>query len=652
MTLFNVVAKNLKHNFKHYFLYVASMTFSILIYFIFVSLQHNEQITKLIDRGDKVGPALFASSFILLLFVSVFIWYSNSFFIKKRKQEIGLYSLLGVRKKAIGKMIFYENFLLSTIALIVGIVIGELFSMLFSMILVKLMGFSFLVQFSLNINAVIQTFIIFLIITFFTSLQGYYIMYRFQLIDLFQARNKGQSIVKPSVIITLLSIVFISISYWMLWNAADSKDWSDHFGRNLLITLGMMVVGSYFLFHSLSGFFVQLLQNNKTIYYKWKNLLTFTQLKSRLKSNAVMLTTISVLNAVTLIAFGFAYTLYYNTLGTMEEFIPYSYQYEIASKEMDEQITNTIRNNKQHEIIFDDTFDYIMAKGNADSLEEIPGGYSYYDNQFAVMSETAYNKLAKQLKREQISSLKENETIIVNKNFIGSQDENENNGKPISLPITNKEIHLVVANSKTESLFNNDTVHPATLIVSNTIYEKLKNEYSIITSHIFKIENEKDSAPLTLKLWEIIESHVYPADDRLLNLYSFSDSYGEAQSVYGLLIFISSFLGLVFLSATGSIIYFKILTEAEEDRKRYTTLKKVGMNRREIKRVIAKQYMIFFLLPLIVGIAHSCIMLSSLSKIMDINFITPVVISTIIYSILYGCYYIMTLITSNRLVNA
>ncbi|MGG3799737.1 FtsX-like permease family protein [Metabacillus fastidiosus] len=651
MTLFNIVAKNLKHNFKHYFLYVASMTFSILIYFIFVSLQHNEQITKLIDRGDKVGPALFASSFILLLFVSIFIWYSNSFFIKKRKQEIGLYSLLGVQKKAIGKMIFYENFLLSTIALIVGIVIGELFSMLFSMILVKLMGFSFLVQFSLNITAVIQTFIIFLIITFFTSLQGYYIMYRFQLIDLFQARNKGQSIVKPSVIITLLSLVFIGISYWMLWNAPDSKNWDDHFGRNLLITLGMMVIGSYFLFHSLSGFFVQLLQNNKAIYYKWKNLLTFTQLKSRLRSNAVMLTTISVLNAVTLIAFGFAYTLYYNTLGTMEEFIPYSYQYEIASKEMDEQITNIIRNNKEHEIIFDDTFDYIMAKGNADSLEEIPGGYSYYDNQFAVMSETAYNKLAKQLKREQISSLKENETIIVNKNFIGSQDENENNGKTISLPITNKEIHLVVADSKIESLFNNNTVHPAVLIVNDIIYEKLKNEYSIITSHIFKIKNEKDSAPLTRKLWEITGPYLSNIETGF-NFHSFSDSYSEAQSVYGLLIFISSFLGLVFLSATGSIIYFKILTEAEEDRKRYTTLKKVGMNRREIKRVIAKQYMIFFLLPLIVGIAHSCIMLSSLSKIMDINFITPVVISTIIYSVLYGCYYIMTLITSNRLVNA
>ncbi|MED4455768.1 ABC transporter permease [Metabacillus fastidiosus] len=651
MTLFNIVAKNLKHNFKHYFLYVASMTFSILIYFIFVSLQHNEQITKLIDRGDKVGPALFASSFILLLFVSIFIWYSNSFFIKKRKQEIGLYSLLGVQKKAIGKMIFYENFLLSTIALIVGIVIGELFSMLFSMILVKLMGFSFLVQFSLNITAVIQTFIIFLIITFFTSLQGYYIMYRFQLIDLFQARNKGQSIVKPSVIITLLSLVFIGISYWMLWNAPDSKNWDDHFGRNLLITLGMMVIGSYFLFHSLSGFFVQLLQNNKAIYYKWKNLLTFTQLKSRLRSNAVMLTTISVLNAVTLIAFGFAYTLYYNTLGTMEEFIPYSYQYEIASKEMDEQITNIIRNNKEHEIIFDDTFDYIMAKGNADSLEEIPGGYSYYDNQFAVMSETAYNKLAKQLKREKISSLKENETIIVNKNFIGSQDENENNGKPISLPITNKEIHLVVADSKIESLFNNNTVHPAVLIVNDIIYEKLKNEYSIITSHIFKIKNEKDSAPLTRKLWEITGTYLSNIETGF-NFHSFSDSYGEAQSVYGLLIFISSFLGLVFLSATGSIIYFKILTEAEEDRKRYTTLKKVGMNRREIKLVIAKQYMIFFLLPLIVGIAHSCIMLSSLSKIMDINFITPVVISTIIYSVLYGCYYIMTLITSNRLVNA
>ncbi|WP_338751738.1 ABC transporter permease [Bacillus sp. FJAT-52991] len=642
MTLIDVVKKNVKHNFQHYFLYVASMTFSILIYFTFVSLQYNKQIANAFDQTDKIQPAFFASSFILLLFVTIFIWYSNAFFIKKRKQEIGLYSLLGVEKTDIGRMLFYENFILGVIALIIGIALGELFSIFFSMILVKLMGFSMVVHFSFNSTAIIQTLIVFSIITFLTSLQGYLIMHRFQLIDLFRAKNKGETLSKPSIIIALLSLIFIGVSYWMFLTAADSKSWDQHFGRNLLITLVIMIIGSYFFFHSLSGFFVQMLQNKKSIYYKWANLLTFTQLTNRLKSNAIMLTTISILNGVTLIAFGFAYTMYYNTLNTMKDFVPYSYQYEITSDEIDQQITALIQNNKEYPLLFDETFDYLMVKGDTASLKNIPGGYLYYEEQFAVVSESSYNQLAKSLEREPLPSLNESEAVMLEKNFIGSQNKEKSTEQPVSLSLANEDISLMIKESKIEVLFNND-IQPATLIVSDSMFKTLQKEHKTISSHVFKVEDEEQSATLTKKVKELVAPYTA--------FYSFSDSYQTAQSVYGLLIFIGGFLGLVFLSATGSIIYFKMLTEAAEDRQRYTTLRNVGMSKWEVKRVIAKQYMIIFLLPLIVGIAHSSIMLWSLSKLMDMNFITPVIIINIVYAILYGSYYIMTVGTANKLVN-
>jgi len=657
MTLFDVVMKNLRHNFRQYFIYMTSMVFSILIYFTFISLLYNEQIASVSSLNDKMQPLLHVASFILLLFMVIFIGYSNTFFIQKRKREIGLYALLGTPKKKIAVMLCYENALLSILALVLGIVLGQLFSTFFSMIVIKLMGYSIVIQFTINDVAIVQTVVVFAMMTCITSLQGYAILYRFQLIDLFHAENKVQSSRKPSIVTALFSFCFIGMSYWMLLTAVDSTSWHDHFGRNLFLTIVLMVVGSYFFFHSLCGFFVRILQNNKSIYYKWRNLLTFTQFISRLKSNAIMLTIISLLNGMTLVAFGFAYAIYYNTLHTMEDHVPFSYQYEVISEELDQEMTALIQSNQDYPLLVDERFDYVMVNGQVIDLEIIPNGFTYYNEQFAVLSETIYNRLAKQLQRTPLSSLSESETVIVGNNFIGSQKKDENVGHSLALLLANEDITLSIIQNNIESIFN-DNVQPSVLIVNDTIYQKLQSEYSPITSHVFKVGNEKQSAALTEQLQVLFETRLTSNQKNLIELepfgtvfYSFSESYQEAQSIYGMIIFTFGFLGLVFLSATGSIIYFKMLTEAEGDQQRYMTLRNVGMSRRKVQQVIVRQYMIMFLLPLLVGIVHSFMMLMSLSKVMDLNMMTPVFISTAVYSALYGCYYKMTVVAGNKLVN-
>ncbi|WP_342511971.1 ABC transporter permease [Sporosarcina sp. FSL K6-1522] len=660
MTLFNVVMKNLKHNFRQYTIYVASMTFSVLIYFTFVSLQYNEQIMTVSNFAsitERIQPLLNLSSLILLGFIFIFIWYSNTFFMNRRKQEIGLYALLGAPKKEIGMMLFYENFLLSLMALIIGVGLGQLFSLFFSMILVKLMGYSILLHVAFNEMAVVQTLVVFIAITLLTSLQGYYLVYRFRLIELFQAKNKGQDPIKSSMVRAMLSVLLLGMSYWLLWNASDSKSWSEHFGRNLFVALLLMITGSFLLFHSFSGFVMQQLQNKKAIYYKWRNLITFTQLRSRLKSNAILLTLISVLNGITLVAFGFAYTIYYNTLLTMEDHVPFSYQYSVAEQSIDDQLTALIQQNTDFPLVFEETFEYMMVNGDARSLDVVPSSYHFYDEQFAVLPVTTYNQLAGQLNRKSLSLLEEHEVVTLGKNFIGSQNHYENVGHSLSLMVADEAIPLMVTSNRIESLFNYN-VPPTTLIVHDRVYQKLRKEYDPIASHVFKVADEKQADALTEQVKELFEAanvsvldHSQEREPAHVGLYTFFDNYQEAQSIYGLMIFTFGFLGLVFLSATGSIIYFKTLTEAAEDAKRYKTLRTIGMSKRKVKQVIARQSVVMFILPLVAGIAHSSMMLSALANVMDMNFITPVVISTLLYSILYGSYYIMTLVTGNKLVN-
>ncbi|MDC9237067.1 ABC transporter permease, partial [Clostridioides difficile] len=151
------------------------------------------------------------SSVILLIFVAIFILYSNNFFTRKRKKEIGLYSLLGLRKKEIGRMLFYENFIMGLGALIIGIIAGTLLSKLFVTILLNLINLDSIGGFAFSWAAVIQTSIVFIIITLFTSFTGYRIIYRTTLLDLFHSESKREKSPKPSFILALLSILLIGL---------------------------------------------------------------------------------------------------------------------------------------------------------------------------------------------------------------------------------------------------------------------------------------------------------------------------------------------------------------------------------------------------------------------------------------------------------
>ncbi|WP_409302727.1 FtsX-like permease family protein [Peribacillus sp. SCS-155] len=141
MTVFNLARRNIQKDVQQYLLYFYPMVCSIIIYFTFVSLQYNRQIIGAAGMLDKIEPAFAASSIFLLIFAAFFIWYSNAFFMRKRKKEIALYTLFGFPKKKVAQLLFCENILLGIAAIIIGILAGAFLSKLFAMLLVKLMGF-------------------------------------------------------------------------------------------------------------------------------------------------------------------------------------------------------------------------------------------------------------------------------------------------------------------------------------------------------------------------------------------------------------------------------------------------------------------------------------------------------------------------------
>lgn len=306
MNLFDITKKNIKNNFKNYFLYFCSMIFGILMFYIFTSTQTNKDVLKAVST--KIGFILSFGSATTAIFCAVFIWYSNSFFIRGRKKEIALYSLLGVKKRKIGKMLFYENMTMGGVALFVGVFLGSLFSKLFAMILLRLMGSNVNVSFSISLEAVLKTIVVFGLIFLVISIHSYFIIYRFRLIELFKANNKAEKEPKQSIILSLLGFSLLIFGYYYSANI----DYIKYFLNYVVIVMGSVIIGTFLFFRFFLMLLIKISKSNKKKYYKGINIITTSNLLYKIKSNAVMLSIVSLLCATTLTFAGTFYGLYYN----------------------------------------------------------------------------------------------------------------------------------------------------------------------------------------------------------------------------------------------------------------------------------------------------------------------------------------------------
>lgn len=631
MTLFSIASKSIKKNFSNYFLYFASMIFSIVIYFVFVSLKYDTTIQATTEASQKISSVFSGASVVLIIFVAIFIWYSNSYFTRKRKKEVGLYSLLGVRKKQIGRMLFYENFIMGALALIVGIVLGSVLSKFFVMILMKVMGYSVITNFTISIEAILNTIVVFTIITLVTSFHGYRLIYRFKLIELFQADKEGEQEPRGSLIIALLSVIFIGIGYGLaLQDLMDSALWRTMgFMITPLVILITVILGTYFLFSTLTVYLLRISRKNTKKYWSGINLIGTSQLLFRIKGNARTLTVIAVLSATTLTAVGTAYSLYYNNRSNVEMADPSSMMFIMVDNNVDEKVKDLVTNSKDHELVYHETIPTLQIDADVTNLNSL---FSSDEMIYTVISNGAYNKLAKLQSRNEMLSLKANEAAVLDAAY-NEKFSPAYVGSTVSLKVNGQNEDITFKFLKKFNVLNLRTAG-ATIVVSDELFTSLKQETTQENMVAYKITKEDDAKKLTEEIQAIMPEQA--------NFSSFYEDYAAGLESSGLMIFMGGFLGLVFLTATGSIIYFKQLTEASSDKERYEILHKIGVNKREVKRTIAKQMLFIFGLPLLAGIAHCAVALTAFSRLLQMNLVIPVLICMGVYTCIYIVYYFLT----------
>lgn len=606
MKMSDLALKNIRRNIKQYALYIGATVFSIIIYFTFATLKHSENLSSLAGSSKQIKGVISGSAFVLMIFVAIFILYSNTFFMKKRKKEVALYSLLGVRKSKIGFLLFFENMMIGLISLIIGVGLGFFLSKLFLVLLLKLMGIQMELGFNLSTDAIIETTIVFFAIFLVTSLLGYRIIYQFKLIDLFQAANKGENQPKTRLFNVLVGILTLSLAYWLaLQDLTKSVVWSKLGLATPLIIIGLTIAGSFLLFNSVLVYGLTKMKKRESWSWKGLNLMTTSQLLYRIRGNAKTLTVIAILSATTITAGGAVFGMYYNTSENVEAFSPFSFMWQGSHQEI--------------------PFESVEAAINFE-VKDVRISGKEITKEYNIISQSTFEQLAKALEWEDIEQIKNKQTeaLLIDPSYDERWSE-----KTKEILMDNHEYQVRKMYKK--SIFNAEILPGIVLVLSD---EQFKSHELKSTSYqAVQLDNYKKYPNLSSQLASSFSEN---------NFSSAFQNYQESLQASGVLLFVGSFLGLVFLLATGSIIFFKMMTEAEEDKNIYGVLYKIGVSKVDMKRTIRYQIGLVFAAPLLLGLMHGTVALIAFSNILEMNLWKPIFWWMLAYTLVYIIYYFIT----------
>ncbi|MER2259502.1 MAG: FtsX-like permease family protein, partial [Priestia megaterium] len=509
---------------------------------------------------------------------------------------------------------------------VVGILLGTVFSRLFVLFLLKLMGLSLSITLTFSFQAVLKTAVVFLIVTIFISFQGYFIMYRYTLLDLFQAESKSERVnkmnSKRSIVVGGLGILLVGYGYYL----SSGNIVTPKFFLIVAVVLFSVIFGTFLLFKATIEWLMGLYREHASRYYSFANMLSVSTMMYRIKANARVLTLITILSATTLVAVGVTYSSYYNTKADARSMQPYDYT--LHSKNAAEGFMDVLRELD----IQSNQYVYHIVKHSADlsDFRFITSGY-YGDGErisFLDEEEVRKNGVA-------IPALNANETVVFDSMAKGKVFK-PSTGKTAAVPLNKSEqLALKVIKSEPSLILDSESAGYQ-FVVNHDTFIKLSKAGKKQAVYVFNTDDGNKQNELTKNYHQITKE---AGESRT----SYYDVFQAGLMSKGLFIFIGGFLGLVFLMATGSIIYFKQISEAEQERKRFEVLRKLGFSVSQMMSAVRKQQLFTFGLPLVIGILHSLFALKVITNLTGESLIVPVLIADAVYGVIYFIFYWLTM---------
>lgn len=639
MILAELALKNVRTQLKSYLMYFISMAFSVMVYYSFTAMSLNDSLVKRVGDNQNIAGSLQAASVMIVLFILVFMFTANTFFLKKRKKEIGLYNLLGMRKFQIGLLLFMENGVIGVGSLVTGIFSGMIFSKLFSMLLIRAMYLEFESTFAFSYDAIKSTGVMFLVILFMVSLRSGRVVYRYKLVDLFKANQKGDRVKKITILTWLSGLAGVFLLVYGYYQASHMIDYTLYLNEKSQSDMGMFygvmlilfycVLGSYLFFHGFMQIVIAVMQKLKGYYYRDIHMVTTGGLRFHLKKNATTLGTIAVLSGTALAAIGGATNVYSFGMDLVDTISPMDFAVDSrAFSELEEIIA--------------DHPDFPIKEQVALNFKQVGGYYqrhafgetSTHVQPLTVLSLSDYRRATKvNPLLAPITLKKANDVVLFERQLQGNSDivADLSFGELILQGVTEP---FEIQASRLDTLGGGGRVryNLSMIVVADAVFQSLPSQGAYGMTMV-NVENAESSQALSDDVAARLPDHGYQQeanftfengqivgsiqpeepyqenDERPVYRRSTVDSrypaLKENRINFGSLVYTAIFLGAVFLFATGSIIMLKQLSEAQEEKTRYQMLRKIGVSQKMIKASVYRQNFLIFFAPLVIAYLHS-----------------------------------------------
>lgn len=669
---FKISLNNVKKSFKDYAIYFLTLTFAVCIFYSFNSID-SQSVMADMNKGQQeyvktMGQIISTMSIGVSVILGGLIIYATKFLIDRRKKEFGIYMILGMSKRKMSKILFFETLYMGIISLVAGILLGVLFAQILSIFTAKLFAvemtkYSFVISTSAILKTILYFGLMYLVVMIFNVI----IVSRYKLIDLIRAEKKNEKIkVRNHYLATgILIVSFIALGYaYYLVNKVGLNFFDNKF--KLSIILG--IIGTAFFFYGIASVTFFILQKNKNTYLNGLNIFSIKQISSKFNTNFISMTIICLMLFITIGTLASGLTIKNCMESELKNQTPFDASVQVINRE-GENVLSPVDILKQLNYNLDEYSNYnllnqyVYDMSTKDLLEK----YITTNDQKEILDIRAFDKTnmiklseyndMQKIKGEASVDLKDDEVLVCSnyeplKNILNAFMEKEN-----SIKIGDKEFKIKEKKIQTEAFSTSPSIDSLfTLIVPDYVVSGLKSSGEVLNLN-FSGDNKVQGKEKLTTILNDFRFYGEKYKDLSYGIYGETRemAYDANRGISSIVLFIAVYMGIIFLLASAAVLALQQLSHCNDSIERYRALRKIGATKSMVNKSIFKQVSVFFALPLAVAIVHSYVGINLVNNYLIAlgtgSELNSILVTALIMIIVYGGYLYATYIAYKNVIN-
>ena len=650
---FRLAATGMSKNKKFYFPYIFTCFCMVMMYYIIQFLRISDDF-RTMRGGESMQMILEMGTPVIAVFSWILLYYTNSFLIRRRQKEFGLYHILGMGKRELVKILIWENLMTAVISIAGGLLGGILFSKLAELAAVRIVGNHLGYKMTIEPKAIYYTVSLFLAIFAVILLRMLIFIFRTKPVDMLKSETAGEKPPKANWILAIVGLIILAGAYWIAVSIEEPMEAMLWF----MVAVLMVIVATYLLFIAGSVAFCRLMQKKKNYYYKTRHFVSISSMVYRMKRNGAGLASICILSTMVLVMVSSTVCLYASIEGNLAKGYPQQFSVEMASgssledKDREEKLKETVGQTiNENKIKLKETKEYhILSTACVKTDEGIKFEHENSLKMLYILTVADYNRLT-----GENLSLEKNELYVYLPDEAYEKDTFQvegcgnwkNKGTPDNQFICGDDVETL--NSGVYLIVPDEAVMDQFEAAQRAVYGE--NASSEKLCYAFDTDlSEEGQVSLVSELQNNI-SKLQLQDEQfpMVNVNARAVSKSDYYALYGGLFFLGILLGSVFIFGMILIIYYKQITEGYEDQGRFSILMKVGMTRKEVRQSINSQVMTVFFLPLAMAGMHTAFSFPIIRKILKMFamndeklLILVMICCYLAFAVFYAAVYLLT----------